>query len=341
MSILQKSLLSTLLFLMPSAFIGVPTYAVSPQTAPLGTQSVNSTITSTLQKAGLNAPIANIVPTAIDGLYEVFIVGSDVPILTTATGDYLIQGVLKPNPSFQSGTTKLSHPKGKAGHPVSQAHKTALLSKMSTFKHIDSTAAFYYTNIDGLLWGVSGMGGMPFLVSADGRYFINGEIATIKDGQYYNTDSDFERTKNRHVLNTFFDSELAIYPAKGTQKAVVYIATDIHCPYCQLFHTQIPVLNAQDITVKVIGYPIYPKSVAPMHDIWCKANPVERAALLSAAMAQNYPSNHCKNQKNPMTAAQIRAHSLGIFATPAIYNDSGELFYGDFSEPEFLTFLGL
>lgn len=78
-----------------------------------------------------------------------------------------------------------------------------------------------------------------------------------------------------------------------------------------------------------------------MHDIWCKANPVERAALLSAAMAQNYPSNHCKNQKNPMTAAQIRAHSLGIFATPAIYNDSGELFYGDFSEPEFLTFLGL
>lgn len=335
---LKKYLPSALsLFLL----IGIPAHAVSPQNTPLGTPSVAPTIKATLQQAGLNAPIASIAPTAIDGLYEVFIVGSDVPILTTATGNYLIQGVLKPNPSFQLGTTKLSYPKGEAGHPISQAHKTALLSKMSTLKHIDSTATFYYTNIDGLLWGVSGMGGMPFLVSADGRYFINGEIATIKEGQYHNTDADFERTKNRHVLNTFLDSELVIYPAKGTQKTTVYVATDIHCPYCQQFHAQIPALNTKGITVKVIGYPIDPKSVAVMHDIWCKVDPVERAALLSAAMAHRYPNNHCDNQRNPMTAAQIRAHSLGIFATPAIYSDSGELFDGDFSQPEFLTFLGL
>lgn len=329
----------TLLALLLSAFVSTSAYGVSPL-KPTDT-SITTAIESTFQRAGLNAPIASVVTTPIKGLYQVNIKGSDVPILTEAEGKYLTQGTLEPNPSFLANAAKKDYPTGVAGTPISQDHKNALLGTMKALKNIDKTTAFYHTNIDGLLWGVSGAGGVPFLVSKDGHYFVNGDIATIQNGQYYDTDIDFERTKNRHVLNTLSDSELAIYPAKGTPKAIVYIATDIHCPYCRIFHNQIPTLNAKGITVKAIGYPVYPESGAPMREIWCEADPIKRATLLSSAMKGVLPKNQCKGKQSPLPDIQTRAHSLGVFATPAIYNAQGELFYEDFTGSEFLTFLGL
>lgn len=327
--------------LLLSATFSTFAYGASAPLPTPDTSSFAAAIESTLQGAGLNAPIASVVTTPIKELHQVNIKGSDVPLLTTTKGDYLVQGTIEPNPSFSPNATKKDYPTGAAGTPISTEHKNALLGTMKALKNIDNKTAFYHTNIDGLLWGVSGTGGVPFLVSKDGHYFINGDIATIQNGQYYDTDIDFERSKNRHVLGTLSDSELAIYPAKGTSKATVYIATDIHCPYCRIFHNQIPTLNAKGITVKAIGYPVYPESGVPMREIWCEPDPTKRAALLSSAMKGILPKNQCGDKQSPLPDIQTRAHSLGVFATPAIYNARGELFYEDFTGSEFLTFLGL
>lgn len=105
---------------------------------------------------------------------------------------------------------------------------------------------FFHTSIKGLLWAVA-QNGTPFLVSADARYVIGGDVSVIANGKLGGLDTAFETAKNRHTLATLDPANLTIYPAKD-ERAVVYVATDINCPYCKILHKNIPNLTAKGIT---------------------------------------------------------------------------------------------
>lgn len=297
-------------------------------------------IRQTLQNAGLLVPIKHISPSGIDELLLVTLDGQQEPLLITTAANYIIQGNIETNPSpKQSIDSHLLNTHQPAGTPVSQEYKAALLANMAKLKNMTIDSAFYHTNIPSILWGVSGQGGTPFLVSRDGRKFINGEISGIQHGQFTGLDSQFESAKNRHVFSTLNQDTLTIYPAKQP-KATVYVVSDINCPYCKIFHRHIPTFNAQGISVKIIGYPIYEESTEPMRQIWCQTDNAKRANLLSAAMKGMQPNNHCQEAtQNFMLTNQKRAQPLAFVATPAIYRDDGELFEGDFTGDEFLQFL--
>lgn len=307
----------------------------------LGTAHANineAQIRATLNGAGLSIPVESIQPSPISSLLLLSLGQGQEPLLITHDLNYVIQGNIEPNPSPKAATG--NHPKAKAGTPITNAHKADLLANMTVLKNIDQQAAFYHTNVDGLLWGVSASG-TPFLVSSDGRYFINGEISVIEDGLFAGLDTDFEYAKNRHALGQLDQETLAIYPAKGTERAVVYIATDINCPYCKIFHSKINEFNNKGITIKAIGYPVYDESPEPMRQIWCESDNTQRASLLSAAMRGIRTRATCQGDENNLTHNQLAAQSLAIFATPAIFNDQGELFQGDFNGKEFLEFLNI
>lgn len=307
----------------------------------LGTAHANineAQIRATLNGAGLSIPVESIQPSPISSLLLLSLGQVQEPLLITHDLNYVIQGNIEPNPSPKAATG--NHPKAKAGTPITNAHKADLLANMTVLKNIDQQAAFYHTNVDGLLWGVSASG-TPFLVSSDGRYFINGEISVIEDGLFAGLDTDFEYTKNRHALGQLDQETLAIYPAKGTERAVVYIATDINCPYCKIFHSKINEFNNKGITIKAIGYPVYDESPEPMRQIWCESDNTKRASLLSAVMRGIRIRATCQGDENNLTHNQLAAQSLAIFATPAIFNDQGELFQGDFNGKEFLEFLNI
>lgn len=302
---------------------------------------LEQSLRQTLQGAGLLVPIKNISPSGIEGLLLVALDGQQEPLLITTTADYVIQGNIETNPSpAQPISQHLLSAHQAAGTPVSPAYKKALLANMASLKNMTADSAFYHTNIASILWGVSGQGGAPFLVSRDGRKFINGEISGIEHGQFTGLDSKFERAKNRHVFGTLNQDTLTTYPAKQS-KATIYVVSDIHCPYCKIFHRHIPAFNAQGINVHIIAYPIYEESAEPMRQIWCQTNNQKRASLLNAAMQGVMPNQQCQNKQNFMLDNQKRAQSLAFVATPAIYRDDGELFEGDFSSDEFLQFLGL
>lgn len=303
---------------------------------------VKTTLIATLTKAGLTTPIKDVRASVVGQLWQVHLVGAE-PIFVSKDGRYVLQGVLEANPSPKVAITpSLMNAPTKAGQSVSDEYRQALLANMKALKNLNADSAFFYTNIQGLLWGVSGIGGVPFLVSDDGRYFINGEISVIKDGRFAGLDTDFEWTKNHHVLSSLDENTLTIYPAKA-QKALIYVATDIHCPYCRVFHGQIDALNAQGITVKVIGYPVYDESYEPMRQIWCKQDNDKRAKLLSLAMKGIRPKNACQGDTNFLTKNQKQAQALAVIATPAIYRADGVLFEGDFhsDSKELVQFLGL
>lgn len=294
-------------------------------------------IRRTLFDAGLIVPIADISPSPITSLTQIRLAGDQEPLLITDDLSYIIGGNIEPNPSpITPINGQISS--GKAGTPISNTHKTALLNNMTALKNINEQSMFYHTNVDGLLWGVSGSG-TTFLVSSDGKYFINSEISVIKNGRLAGLDDEFELTKNRHVFTQLDEQALTTYPAKGQRHATLYVATDIHCPYCRIFHEKIHELNSQGITVKAIGYPIYDESHVPMARIWCESDNDKRAALLSAAMKDIHTAQDCQSLDNKLASNQQIAHALAIFATPAIFHENGTLFEGRIDTSELIDFV--
>lgn len=55
-------------------------------------------------------------------------------------------------------------------------------------------------------------------------------------------------------LPTFKDDDLITYKAQGEEKAVINIMSDYTCSFCARFHSRIPALNAEGITVRVFPY---------------------------------------------------------------------------------------
>ena len=299
----------------------------------------NDEVVRLLNEAGMTAPIKEVRPAIIGDMWQVRLEGSE-PLLISKDKRYVLQGNIEKNPSPAVKIDNAIKQQGQAGHPITPAYKEALLKNMTALKNLNADTAFFYTNVAGLVWGVSGVGGVPFLVSDDGRYLINGEISVIDNGQFAGLDTDFEWTKNRHVLSSLDENTLTIYPAKQ-QKAVLYVATDSHCPYCRLLHKRIPALNAKGITLKIIGYPTYDEAHEPMRQIWCETDNAKRAKLLSLAMTGIMPKTLCQGDTNRLTANQKIAQSLAVVATPAIYRDDGVLFEGDFRGDELIEFLNL
>ena len=272
-------------------------------------------IQNTLYQAGLQATIQNIRPSGIGDLLLVEIKDGPMPLLITPKGDYLIQGHPENNPSPAVLIQKSLQTKQPAGTPITGEYKNLLLANTKNLKNMTADSMFFHTNIHGILWGVSGQGGTPFLISADGRYFINGDISSIKNGEFSEIDSEFEWSKNNHVLASLDKKSLIAYPAD----------------------------NQKGISVFVIGYPVYDESPEIMRQIWCETDNKKRQMLLDSAMknSNTIKNTHCKTTHNPLAQNQKTAQALAIMATPTIFREDGVLFEGDFRDDEFFKFLGL
>ncbi|MGP5548629.1 disulfide isomerase DsbC N-terminal domain-containing protein [Psychrobacter alimentarius] len=315
--------------------------AVSSQAAGSISQSIDSHLRQVLTQAGIKTQITSIAPSNLPNMYQVTLAGQ-APLHITKDGKYVIQGELQKNPSKRVVTKTLprSH-KEQIGQPVSAAVKSAMLANMSALKNMSTKTPFFYTAVPGVIWGAT-LEGVPFLLSDDAQYITDGEISVIENGQFVGLDTAFEQRKNQSVLATLDDKQLIRYPATSIEKAVIYVADDVNCPYCRRFHQQIPMLNAKGVTVNVIGYPIYEQSPAQMRGIWCQTDANSRRQAFDKAMLQGEmtpASASC--DVDHVTPNRDKAAGLAVMATPAIYRGDGVLYQASFESPEFLEFLGI
>lgn len=313
----------------------------SSQAAGTMNQSIDSHLRQVLTQAGIKAQITSIAPSNLPNMYQVTLAGQ-APLHITKDGKYVIQGELQKNPSKQVVTKTLprSHSEH-IGQPVSAAVKSAMLANMSALKNMSTKTPFFYTAVPGVIWGAT-LEGVPFLLSDDAQYITDGEISVIENGQFVGLDTAFEQRKNQSVLATLDDKQLIRYPATSTERAVIYVADDVNCPYCRRLHQQIPMLNAKGVTVNVIGYPIYEQSPAQMRGIWCQTDANSRRQAFDKAMLQGEmtpASASCK--VDHVTPNRDKAAGLAVMATPAIYREDGVLYQASFESPEFLAFLGV
>lgn len=298
-------------------------------------------IRATLKQAGIKRPILSITPSQLPSMYQVTLDGLP-PLHITADAHYVLQGELSPNPSPKAATPPTeSASKTQAGMPISDALRQSMLKNMSLLKNMTADIPLYHTAVPGVIWGMT-FGGEPFVTNSEASVFTDGEIAVIENGQFTGIDSEFEAAKNRHIFSQLDEDELIVYPATTAEKAVVYVATDINCPYCRQLHGNMAELNAKGITMKVIGYPVYEESPEQMRQIWCESDKQARRKALDSAMAGQVVPNTCSSAQakvNPLQDNKLKATALAVFATPLIIREDGVMYGGSFESPEFLEFL--
>lgn len=300
----------------------------------------HSHIKELLSQAGLSTPITHIEPSDLTGFGQITLAGGSQLLISDDLG-YLIQGTASANPSPSIPIAAEVRRTLPMGTPVSTAHKQALLANMTAMRDINDGAAFYHTGIKGILWGISSLGDTTFLVSDDGRYLMDGMMAGLKGGKFQEHTPLFEAAKNRHILSSLQSSMMAVYPAKTSERAVLYVVSDIHCPYCKILHDRIEELSLQGITTKVIGYPVYDESIEPMRQMQCESDNARRSALLSAAFKGITPARAVCQGTDPLADTARHILALDVTATPAVYRADGSLFTGDLQGEALYHFLGL
>ncbi len=348
--------------LKSTSLIGVvlltTTACAQPNATDIGNKKLNQTLQSTqatstvststdsrlrqlLTQAGIKTQITSIAPSKLPNMYQVNL-AEQPPLHITEDGKYVIQGELQKNPSKRvvkkiperSTATQI-------GKPVSASLKSDLLANMSALKNMSAKTPFFYTAVPGVIWGAT-LEGVPFLLSDNAQYITDGEISVIENGQFTGLDSNFEKRKNQSVFATLDDSQLITYPATSPEKAVIYVANDVNCPYCRRLHQQLPMLNAKGVTVKTIGYPIYEKSPEQMRAIWCQGSEDSRRKAFDKAMLQGQMTPAPASCKaDYVSPNREKSAGLAVMATPAIYREDGVLYQASFESPEFLEFLGV
>lgn len=328
-----------------SAYDKIAANSDTPLKAP--SEQQKQKIKQLLQGAGMTAPVASITPSKLPSMYQVTLAQTpgaepQPPLHITADGDYILQGELNANPSPKKSTPpKVAPSKTLSGMPVSKELRASILANSSLLKNITPDVTLYHTAVPGVIWGIT-LNGQPFITNTEASVFTSGEISVIKNGQFAGLDADFEQKKNLHVLSQLDEDNLVIYPATSKEQAVIYVATDINCPYCRVMHQDMAKLNAKGVTVKVIGYPYYDESPEQMRQIWCETDKQARRQALDKAMAGETVAKTCTNTTvNHLKDNHTKAAGLAVFATPAIYREDGVPFNAPYQDPGFLAFLGV
>ena len=171
-------------------------------------------------------------------------------------------------------------------------------------------SGMYLTSID----GVSGY------VSADGRYFIVGDMLDLAS---HSNVTEHQRQATRHSLLQKVAPGEAILFTPAKPKHTILVFTDVDCPYCRKLHGELAQLLARGIAVRYMAFPRSgpnTKAWKAMAAVWCSND--RRDALTRATRGDDVTApSSCSD-------AVIAKHyalgqQLGIPGTPMIVLSDG------------------
>lgn len=203
----------------------------------------------------------------------------------------------------------------------SDADKKALGEKLKPLFG-DAPDAITETPIEGIYQASFGM--ELIYVSKDGRYFFSGDMI---DGSTRTNLSEAARTTARKTEMTGNESKGAIvFKAKGDEKHVLSVFTDVTCPYCTKLHKEVTKLNEAGVTVNYLAYPragIGSGGYKQMVNIWCAED--QSDALTKAKNGKAADASSCDN---PVANHFALGQKVGVSGTPALVTSDGALIPG-------------
>jgi len=159
-------------------------------------------------------------------------------------------------------------------------------------------------------------------VSADGKYFISGDLIDLDTRKNL---SELAKQSVRKEIMDKQDNKPIIFKAKN-EKHKLTVFTDIDCPYCAKLHREVPKLNEAGVTVEYLMFPraglksnSYKKAVS----VWCADDPLK--AMTAAKKREPIDDKTCDN---PIEAQYSLGGEVGVNGTPALITSTGKLIPG-------------
>lgn len=197
---------------------------------------------------------------------------------------------------------------------------TAKLNKVlvDTFRSApDSVAESVISGLYQVMYGTE-----IVYLSADGQYFISGDLLNLKTRE--NMTEVSQRAVRKKMVDDF-DTEVVTFKAEN-EKHVLKVFTDIDCGYCAKLHREIKEINAKGITVEYMAFPragLNSPSYDKIVSVWCADD--QQDAMTKSKNRQAVPSKTCAN---PVKAQYELGQALGVNGTPALLTESGQLIPG-------------
>jgi thiol:disulfide interchange protein DsbC len=187
-------------------------------------------------------------------------------------------------------------------------------------------SGLYLATID----GVSGY------VSADGRYFIVGDMLDLASRT--NVTEKRRKEMRRALLKKIAPDEAIVFgPAKPKYTVIVF--TDADCPYCRKLHGELEQLQAKGIAVRYVAFPRagpQTKSWRTMAAVWCSK---DRQDALTRATRGDAVSAGKKCSDAVIAKHYALGQELGIPGTPMIVLSDGTSLGGYMSPDRLLVAL--
>ncbi|MBR9869794.1 MAG: DsbC family protein [Gammaproteobacteria bacterium] len=176
------------------------------------------------------------------------------------------------------------------------------------------------------LYEVQSSNGDTIYTTEDGVYLLTGDMLKITDNGIANVTEEARARVRQKQMAEFGDDGVISYPAKGQQKAVIDVFTDIDCPYCRKLHDEVPQLNEYGITVNYYAFPRSgpnTPSFRKYESVWCAED--QRDAMDTAKGGKSVPSKTCEN---PVAEQYQLGGKVGVTGTPAIVLEDGNMIRG-------------
>lgn len=166
-------------------------------------------------------------------------------------------------------------------------------------------------------------GAEVYYVTGDGRYFFHGELYDLKERHNL---TEVSRTEVRDKLLKELPKDEYIEFSPAHPKHVVYVFTDVTCPYCRRLHSHIKQINKLGIAVRYLAFPrqgLDTDAFTEMESVWCAKD--RNQALTEAKLGKIPAKASCKNSVAQQFAL---GQSMGVHGTPAVFTANGKYLGG-------------
>lgn len=190
------------------------------------------------------------------------------------------------------------------------------------------------------LYEVRVTGGPTLYVSEDSKFFIAGDLFSIKPGRFVNIQEQGRAKERAKLLAAIDKKDQIIFSPEGETKAYVNVFTDVDCGYCQKLHREIQQINAKGIEVRYLAYPragVKSEAGDKMATAWCADDP--RAALTKLKNREPMELQVCAG--NPVAEHYELGGLVGVSGTPSMVTADGELIGGYLPAADLAQRLGI
>lgn len=166
------------------------------------------------------------------------------------------------------------------------------------------------------------IGGEIFYTDKEAKYFFMGHVVDTKTRVSLTSERMQEIRDARRIAIDTLPLEHAIKSVKGNGKRTLIVYSDPNCPYCKRLEEEL--VNATDVTIHILLYPILKGSIATATAIWCSDDRLKawEAFMLKAVQPTG---NNCET---PFTKLLQSGQQNRVTGTPTLVFADGSIVSG-------------